>query len=507
MHLKKFIDTYRIVIGSCVLISIVYFLSRIINLTDLPIFTDEAIYIRWAQIGSYDAAWRFISLTDGKQPLFVWFMMATVRMFDDPLFAGRIVSVGAGFCTMVGMWFLGWQLFKNYRIGLFASLLYLISPFSLMYDRMALMDSLVAMFSVWSLSGAVILVKTLRLDVAILLGMCLGGAVLTKTSGFLNLYLLPVTGVLFSLKEKPLARRFFRWIGLAMVAVILSQIYYSILRLSPWFHMIGIKDTTFVWTIPETIPRPFRFLIGNLNGELDWLITYLTLPIVMLITFSLASIRSSTREKILLFLWFFIPLIGLAIFGKVLYPRFVLFMSMPLLVLAAWSLDWILSRIKSTSVKIAVIVCFLIYPLYVDSKILFSIVTAPIPQSDLGQYVNDWPSGWGIREVVEVLKKEAHDGQIVVFTEGNFGLLPAGIEIYLVGNHNIHIVGLWPPPATYTEEMVQAVKTLPTFYISNQFEYPPQEWNVEEVVAYPKGNHPRRTLRLYRLHAVGSDLP
>lgn len=43
-----------------------YFFSRLVNLTLLPIFTDEAIYIHWTQIAEGDAAWRFISLVDGK---------------------------------------------------------------------------------------------------------------------------------------------------------------------------------------------------------------------------------------------------------------------------------------------------------------------------------------------------------------------------------------------------------------------------------------------------------
>src|SRR3989344_1902094 len=148
MNIPDFIHNYRWYIVSCIGLTIAYFVSRLINLVDLPIFTDEAIYIRWAQIGGNDSSWRFISLTDGKQPLFVWGIMVALRLFNDPLFAGRLVSVIAGFFSLIGIGILSGTMFRSVKTGFFASLLYLASPFSLMYDRLALMDSLLATFSI-----------------------------------------------------------------------------------------------------------------------------------------------------------------------------------------------------------------------------------------------------------------------------------------------------------------------------------------------------------------------
>jgi len=88
-----------------------YIFSRLIRINLIPIFTDEAIYIRWAEIARYDAAWRFISLSDGKQPLFVWLTMVVLPFFKDPLIAGRLVSAVAGLITMIGLFLLGWELF------------------------------------------------------------------------------------------------------------------------------------------------------------------------------------------------------------------------------------------------------------------------------------------------------------------------------------------------------------------------------------------------------------
>src|SRR3989344_8241289 len=97
------------------LVAGLFFLTRLTHIMSLPIFTDEAIYVRWSQIARQDAAWRHISLTDGKQPLFIWIAMNIMRIVDDPLFASRLVSVLAGFGTLIGIFFLSLEIFKKKR--------------------------------------------------------------------------------------------------------------------------------------------------------------------------------------------------------------------------------------------------------------------------------------------------------------------------------------------------------------------------------------------------------
>ena len=486
-------------IVSITVLLIVYFVTRLINLTALPIFTDEAIYIRWAQIANQDSSWRFISLTDGKQPLFVWGAMIMLRFVTDPVVAGRIVSVFAGAGTLVGIGLLARELFKSTRTGIIVSFLYLTYPFALMYDRMALMDGMVAMFSVWSLYLAVILVRRPRLDVALLFGMVLGGATLTKTSGFLNIYLLPATLLLFDWQKKDRNVRLLTWFLFALLAVLLSQAYYSILRLSPWFHMIAQKDTTFLYTLTEWREHPFEFLYGNLRGELDWVMHYMTWSLLVSVLGALVVFWKEMRIKLLLLIMFSAPLVGLALFGKVLYPRFVLFMTMPLLLLVAWSFNYMAERIKQKVVLALVYVLLVSYLVYFDAKILLSIITAPLPRSDAGQYVNDWPSGWGIRESVDFLAKEVQDKEITLFTEGNFGLLPYGIEIYLVDDPNLEIIGIWPVPNEYTDQMEEKIAEEPVYYISNREQELPWKWKAELIGEWNKGSNTTRKLRLWKL--------
>src|SRR5690606_26916857 len=124
---------------------------------------------------------------------------------------------------------------------------------------------LVAAAATWALYLEVLLIRRIRLDIAMILGIVLGAGVLTKTNAFLSVYLIPTTAILFNFKSKDRVARFLRWCGFALVAVVMAYAIYSVLRLSPYFNIIEDKNATFVYPFSEWIGHPFRFFLGNLN--------------------------------------------------------------------------------------------------------------------------------------------------------------------------------------------------------------------------------------------------
>src|SRR3990170_7795526 len=101
--MEKFIKEWKTTIIFGVLIVILALGLRVYNLNSLPVFGDEAIYLRWAQVMRADSSLRFLPLSDGKQPLFMWFVIPLFKVFSDPLFAGRAVSVISGVLTFLGV--------------------------------------------------------------------------------------------------------------------------------------------------------------------------------------------------------------------------------------------------------------------------------------------------------------------------------------------------------------------------------------------------------------------
>src|SRR3989304_10568257 len=115
--MKKFIAKHKKLILMGILILGAAFLLRIFRLTLLPIFADEAIYVRWAQVMRAEETLRFLPLSDGKEPLFMWSGIPFLKIFTDPLFAGRFLSVLAGIATIVGVFVSSKLLFKSKKIS------------------------------------------------------------------------------------------------------------------------------------------------------------------------------------------------------------------------------------------------------------------------------------------------------------------------------------------------------------------------------------------------------
>lgn len=456
-------------------ILLLYIITRFSNILGLPVFTDEAIYIRWSQYFLSDLKFWDYSMTDGKQPMFIWIAMFFMKFIQDPLLAGRMVSVLAGFGSTVGMFFLATETFKNKKIGFLASLIYVLYPFSLVYDRMALYDSLVAMFIIWSLYLEILLVRRIRLQYALLLGLVIGGGMLTKTNADFALILLPFSLLLFNFKgvKNPSTllrtKKFWLWIIYAAIAAIIANAIYLLLRFSPFFHIIADKNLVFIYSFSEWRQHPLTYLWNNLRAMLDWFITYATIPFIILIISSFVAGKKFFQEKVLLVLWFVIPFIALALFGRTLYPRFILFMTMPLLVLGAYTFYSLQAFSKKIWPKIFIFLVFFSLFFAKDFFIISNFSKAPIPLPDHDQFYAGWPSGVGIPETIAILKEKAKKEKIYVGTEGTFGLLPYAIEMYLKDNPNIIIKGFWPIDETPPKELIEASKKMPTFVIFYQY--------------------------------------
>ena len=184
-----------------------YFLTRLFNLDKFPIFSDEGIYIHWAKVAWHDASWRFISLTDGKQPLQTWGTIPFLKLFpDNALLAGRLFSVATGFVGLIGMFALLYYLF-NKRTAIIGSFIYVFTPYFLFYDRMALVDSAVNAGFIWIFFLSILLIRTLRLDVALIFGLVTGLSLLAKSSARIFLALAALAPILLLEKYLPAGRQ------------------------------------------------------------------------------------------------------------------------------------------------------------------------------------------------------------------------------------------------------------------------------------------------------------
>jgi hypothetical protein len=318
-----------------VLIGAVFLATRLVNLSQMAIFSDEALYLRWVQVMHQQEFWEepFISLRDGKEPLHPWFLYLVYPLFEDPVVAGRMVSVLAGLGTVVMVWLLARELFgrddkddkqslslrdkqslslrdkgnRGDNVAFWAMLVYVVLPMPLVHDRLAVIDSLLSLTCVVTMWGLVRLVKsdlpssrlggTLARQASFgragVAGVGLGLALLTKSIARVWLPLVVVTPFLFRTRREinnrdssPAKRSLndvwekLKWVGVVLVVA-------GIVNLPFWLHedfskVVG-KNAIFLYTLPEWLGDPVGIVWRNLSLTLRWMGEYHGWPLAVFV--------------------------------------------------------------------------------------------------------------------------------------------------------------------------------------------------------------------------------
>ncbi len=460
-----------------------YFLIRIPHLTLQPIFADEAIYIRWAQVMKSEPTLRFISLSDGKTPLFMWLMIPLFKVIHDPLMAGRFLSVISGFFTLIGVLLLTRKVFGR-NAAFWAGLLYVITPYTVFFDRMALVDSMESTFTVWIIYLAILVVQKMRWDLAMILGYLLGGVVLTKTPGMLNSLILPVSIFGFT-RIKTDKYRLLRLLLLWAVAIAIALVMYNMLRLGPNFQSLSSRNADYVFSPFELMGRPLDPFIPHFHDISDWFPKLLTWPVLGLLAIGLwFLIKSKNKLGWMVLLWALIPMLLSMAFLKTFTARYLLTSIAPLLVIASFGAAELLKMIKIPNVaKVAVVAIVVgVLPLWFDLQLINNPPPPSLPREESRGYFEEWTAGYGFKQIANYLIAQKAKGSVVVGTDGYFGTLPDGLYIYL-DKANISIVG---GTGTISAKLRNSAKDHQTYYVGNKLEVAKSAKNLSEIMEFPK---------------------
>lgn len=428
------------------LLVLILFFLRFYHLTILPVFADEAIYVRWAQVMRAEETLRFLPLSDGKQPFFMWVMIPFLKLIGDPLAAGRMVSILSGFGTMIGISYLSYLLFKNKKVAIAASLIYAVSPFSFFFDRMALVDAMLAMFGVWTFIFTYLALIKGRLDFAMFAGFTLGGAWLTKSPALFFAIMIP-TLWLFINWAKGFRKNVFIFLKALFLSLIILAIGYgmfNILRLGPNFHLIASRNLDYVYPINHFLVSPLDPLKPFLSASWQWLIKMGPWPLLVLgLIGLLVNWKKNWKQMVVLTIWFLGPIIVQSEFAKVFTARYIFF-TIPFLIIIAASA--FLEERKNVVKILALILAFFVsQSLVFDYQLLVDPAKANLPRSERSGYLEEWTAGQGIKETADYLIQKQisnPEEKIVIGTEGYFGTLPDGLQMYLEGFPEITAIGV-----------------------------------------------------------------
>ncbi len=424
---------------------ILFTLTRFYHLMVIPPFMDELIYVRWLNGIKATGDWLIPLKEFGWEPLGIWLAHLINLIVPNPLFSLRLLSVfGSGIII--------WLLARF--ISLPAAVIYALSPLTLINDRLGLRgDNLVVLAGLIVYLGLRQRLVNKRVQGAIGIGLGIALGLFTKTTAAA----LPVIVLLGYFWFRPKIKwPDFLGAGLAAVPIIFYWLS------GTWVQVIG-KEGVFLG----------GFLLKNNLLQIGlWSWQVLTWPIILLALFGLAV----KRKEILLQLNWLVPLLLLVVSAKILFPRYLLPIALFWLIGAGYGWQWLKANLPKALKPLLIV--FLLAPVWLDFRILKDFTGAPLPEIERWQYITGWPSGYGVKEMVDYLRFNP-PAELVV--EDN-DLFKSGLNYYWPGNS-----------LSVTIEPVSGAEM-----ITNVSDRPPEQFQAELIKEISRPEN-KSKIRLWRL--------
>jgi Flp pilus assembly protein TadD len=407
--------------------ALVFLATRLVHLMALPPFADETIHVDWALKVAQTG--RLLGISDGGRYLPIWLDAVVASRASDPVKAVRMLSVVFGLAAAVALAWLGRVVYDE-RAGLLAAVFYLLIPGALLYDRMALAESLLAALVLLGLGASARWAQSGRLAWGLLAGVVVGAAAITKLYGALLVLAPPLCALAF----RPPPQRRGLWAQLPAVhGAALGVMLPVLLELQATAQFVVLN----AWPFHVLPARPVS-LLHNLRLAVIWQVQYLTPLVAILVLAAIlhALRRRAPGDRVLLPFWAAWTAFFVITGGHDWFPRYLFPVLPPLLLVAAQRIVQASDRLAEAlaaprwraQAPALVAGLVLLSCGRTDWQLLTDPARAALPGLDRWQYVTDWPSGYRLGEVASFLEGA---GQAIILRDYRSGPLLEGLNLRL----------------------------------------------------------------------------
>jgi hypothetical protein len=415
---------WGVVGGATLALIVAYLVSRVWFADGFPYFFDEGTYATFTFEAAGSLSDLFLSFSIGREPLQIWLGVPLVELGVGPLTAMRVVSVGAGLVTVLVVGLLGWR-FGGGWVGLVAAGLCVVLPFFVVHDGIGIMEPLVTLVMAGALLLQWELARRPDLRVAALLGLVLAAGVLLKENTKPALALVPLSLLCFDWSAQDRRRRLRLWlggVGLAALMVVAAEL---VLRSSSRYEqLVEFREGVFytVRSVGDALAQP------GVGWDMTWpvyrpaLVEYVTLPLLgAALAGALLGLWRRRRPTLLLLGWVALPFAVAVLFTTLPFPRHIMYVLPPAIVLMAYALvqaaRWLAQTLppRAATPAIAAAAALLLLPaLRFDSRVLADPATTKYPTNDDLQYVTGDGGGAVWPAVADAIRRHGRGRQVVI---------------------------------------------------------------------------------------------
>lgn len=475
---------------------------RFINVLKRPMYLDEGIYMSWAEAMSRSRDNAYVSLSDGKTPLFYWSMSWLDPLIGNYLLTGRIISILSGLVTALS-WVIIFYLNFNFKISLIFLILFLISPYGVFIERLAFSDSLMLCLASLSLLFLILFKKNIdkkkKLNLSVILmgfsGLFMGMSFAVKTSaklffvGYILVFLFWFADYIF--RKKDIKRFLILLLGLVLYIAMYREII-NCFRVGGHilWNSISDKEKLMVYAPSQVLKillsNPL-YIFNYSNLIFQYLFYYLSGIFIFFVLGIFGLVKKEQNRK---FLWLLIYLafgyFGISLSGRVMASRYIYSIYPVFIAIAVFGLDYFLS-LKALGVK-ALVFALLIFVFLQSSLLIFSPEKALYATDDKNYFVKSHLTAIGLSQVIDYFK-DMDKENVVVGVSGIWGI-PEGSVILLeqsgINSQVVNIEGILKEKETINNKCDKG-----WFLIENscfRLEYDSDKYKDFKKYAYVVGN-------------------
>lgn len=244
---------------------------------------------------------------------------------------------------------------------------------------------------------------------------------------------------------------------------------FGLLIFVPLFPSLFGRSADYTFSIPELLGGEWRYvLFSSFPTALWWILVYMT-PLVLI------SALFAGKKGLMMIVVVFSVILPLIAVGRVLNPRY-FYLVLPLLLPVA-SIGWTRIMHRSSLLAWILIVPYVLHSWITIRTMAWEPNLSPLVRVDRVQYLEEWSSGHGIREVREEILNylsQDQDRTLLVLTEGYFGSLPDGLQIFFdrwEQPERLEMRGVGQPINTITDEMMIEAQTREVWLVVNEHRF------------------------------------
>jgi hypothetical protein len=411
--------------GLAVAVTIVaaYAATRAVFADDFPYFVDEGVHADLADEAGSDL---FVALTIGPRVLQSWIGMPLIELGIEPLHAVRAISVLAGLATVPVVALIARRM-GGWPAALAAAATCTALPLLVVHDGIGIFEPLLTLLMASALWLQLEFARRPDLRVGAALALVLAAGVLTKETAWAAVALMPVSLLCLDWSPAGRERRLRTWLGGAALAAVAAAAAQLLMRSSDrWSDLEELRDTP-LYTVrswSDVLDDPFGSFGSTWDVFGPSLTGYFTWPLLAAaLAGAVLGLRRRPRLTLVLLAWFAAPLLGSLLFSEVAYPRHLLPLAPPLIVLiayalveaAAWARRALPPRIAVPAVVAGVLALWA--PAFAfDVRVLDHPATAEYPSTDDWQFVTGAPAGSQWPAVADAIRRFAAGGRVVVIS-------------------------------------------------------------------------------------------